>query len=95
MSGAPKCCSARLSVQAGPTNARHPEGGFSAWHKAIGLTTEAKKGDWARSSATRLLTDGSAYVCCWKMADLNAEAEHVGFLTESGRRFRRSRKTYR
>jgi hypothetical protein len=29
------------------------------------------------------------------MADLNAEAEHVGFLTESGRRFRRSRKTYR
>ena len=95
MSGAPKCCSARLSVQAGPTNARHPEGGFSAWHKAIGLTTEAKKGDWARSSATRLLTDGSAYVCCWKMADPNAEAEHVGFLTESGRRFRRSRKTYR
>jgi hypothetical protein len=42
-----------------------------------------------------LLTDGSAYVCCWKIADLNAEAEHVGFLTESGRRFRRSRKTYR
>lgn len=49
MSVAPKCCAARLSVQAGPTSARHLEGGFSAWQKAIGLATEAKQGDWARS----------------------------------------------
>jgi hypothetical protein len=46
MSVAPKCCAARLSVEAGPTSARHLEGGFSAWQK---VATEAKQGDWARS----------------------------------------------
>jgi hypothetical protein len=29
----------------------------------------------------------------WHTADLKAEAEHVSFLTESGRRCRRSKKT--
>jgi hypothetical protein len=40
MSGAPKCCAARLSVQAGPTSARHLEGVFSAWQNAIGLAAD-------------------------------------------------------